>query len=261
MPWFKTKTAVTVAAVLLLAGAGLAAKRVFWPVTDSIFQLDSRKLEKAPAGIVLVRPTHFSDSAKSGVMVGGFKPGEAAQRLRVIGRNVPLTEVLQAAYACNPARIVLPSDSPTDTYDFLVTTSKNPQERLQAEIKKKLGYVAHREMRDTEVLQLVISMPGAPGLQPSGTDHGGMDYNNGKIRYRHQTIAALAAYLEAMLKQPVRDKTGLSGFYDYSVDWNLHIRTGTPNRDDFAKSLQNMGLALKTGRETLEMLVVERVNN
>lgn len=163
------------------------------------------------------------------------------------------------AYGCDSSRIVLPIDATKDGFDFLVTADK-PRERLQSALKKKLGYIAHRETRDVEVLQLVVKVPNAPGLKPGTVEPGRVDHNNGRLYHKYQPIAALVRYLEQMLKQPVRDKTGLTGFYDYSVDWNLHIRTGTPTQGDFAKSLQAMGLALVPGRDQLDMLMVEQAS-
>jgi uncharacterized protein (TIGR03435 family) len=259
MSWFKTKTAVTIGLVLLVAGAGLVAKRIFWPVDDSVFVLDSRRLEKAPSGVVLLRPTHFPNSRVSGMFTRGFSPKPGKRAMRMIGRNVSLAAVIQMAYRCNSSRIVLPPNPPKDNFDFLVTVSDKPEERLQTAIKKKLGYVARWETRETDVLLLKVQTPNAPGLKRStkeGSEEDGR-YNNGKLSFKHQPLSGLTGFLEYMLKQPVLDKTGLTDFYDYSVDWNQHIRTGTLNRNDFNKSLRDMGLALVSGSESLEMLVVE----
>jgi uncharacterized protein (TIGR03435 family) len=258
--WTKTKTIVTVC-ILVLAGVVVLVKHFYFPsVDEQFFQLDSRRLERAPANILIVRRTHFPTSRRSGAFLMNLGPSSrvyTAGDIRLVGRNASLLDLIAAAFECQASRVVLPSPPDTNRYDCLVTVKKQPAERLQAAIKRKLGYTARWQDHDTEVLQLKVRTPNAPGLRVSTADRGNINFRTNRLYFTRMPVGQMCGFLENILKQPVQDKTGLTESYDFSISWTWRSGTTGPDENEVKKAVSELGLALVSETETMQMLVVE----
>lgn len=253
----RTTTIILAAAAVILIAAGIAVKMIFFPsVGDEFFQLNQAKLRQAPAGVVILRPTHFAKGRNSGVINTYI---QATGKRRLLGHNVTFKQLMAAAYGKEPALVALPADAPKGNYDFLVTTSDNVEGRLQAAIKKKLGYTAQMEMHDADVLALKVLDPSSSGLKASGPDEkAGQNMKDGRIYLTHQTMANIVNPVKMFLKTPVVDKTGLTGFYNFSVAMTGKLQSGNLNQDDIEKILNEWGLGLVADTASMEMLVVKK---
>jgi uncharacterized protein (TIGR03435 family) len=260
MVWTRTKTAVTVGvAVVALSAAFPVWKTCFPPVNDLVFRMDYNGLERAPDNILILRPTHFADSLRHGnvYFARNFKMGEPV--MRMMGRKVSFEQVIATAYSCASNRIILPLDEPKGAYDFLVTLPKKQNERLQAAIKKKLGFAASWEPRETEVLSLKIKTPNAPALRPSASgQRTRISIQNGKLQATHVSFVYLSNLLENALKQSVLDKTDQTNYYNFSVDFDWHGSGDAPDREAVDKVLNTIGLELQANTASIPMLVVKK---
>ncbi|HUC86587.1 MAG TPA: TIGR03435 family protein [Candidatus Acidoferrales bacterium] len=257
----KSKLAAGALALALIAAA-VAVKMVFYPsVKDEYFTLNQRSLRDVPFGLVVLRPTHFPKSARTGVMWGSEpRPGKPVRR--VMGRNVSLQELFATAYGKNADRVLLPPDAPKTNFDFLVTAAGDQQQRLQTAIRRRLGLVAKTEMREAEVLALTVNDPNLPRLTVSDAKAGQkVDFNNGKLQFTHIGIQDLMRGLEQVLKVPVVDKTSLTNYYDFSVAWGPQMQRQLQNDATATaavkKILDDLGLALESDHDQTEMLVVK----
>src|ERR1017187_4553754 len=168
MAWTKTKTVVAALALLAAVAVAIVVKWGFSPaVKDSYFQLNYQHFQAVPKNLLVVRPTHFTNGTGSFTASTSLRAGQNV--MRMMGRNVPLEQVMAAAYGCNPSRIVPPLLKPKGNFDYLVTVPNRQQERFQAAVKKKLGFIAHWEDRDTDVLLLETRMPDPPALDRKST--------------------------------------------------------------------------------------------
>jgi uncharacterized protein (TIGR03435 family) len=258
-----TNTQLKVAgSVVLLLAVAFAVKMIWFPsVAETFFQLNYQDLEKAPAHVLILRPTHFANSLRSGCMAvpsrsksGRYDPNQ----MRMVGRDVSFKEVIAMAYQCPVSSVVLPLFAPTNRYDFLVTVPGKPVERFRTAVKHKLGYTAHWEERDVNVLVLKVQNPNSPGLQPSSAGPGNVTYKYGKLYFQHASLQQIVGMIENQLKQPVRDKTGLTGFYNFALVTQGPGRN-RPTDEAFKKSLAEMGLTLDSDSESMQMMVVEEV--
>jgi len=267
MAWTKKKSNVlTGAAVVALIATAVAVKLAFFPsLKDACFTMDYRGLQQAPAGLVVVRPTHFAFLPHSGIRLIG-SPRDGGKSRWMMGRNVPLREVMAVAYGENPSRVVLPPDASKGNFDFLVTVDGDPQPRWHAVIHRKLGYVAQKEKRDTDVLALKIVDARLPGLTVSGADEKvDVDFNDVKLRVRHLPLMVVADEgLGRFLNTPVVDKTGLTNVYNYALAWNVQVKRQLENettaRAAADKMLHDLGLGLEPDTAPLEMLVVKKAD-
>jgi uncharacterized protein (TIGR03435 family) len=259
----KTKTIVVVSVLAVaLIGAAVAVKMIFFPsVNDRFFQVrNPRALQQAPPGLAIVRPTHFPKPPTNGITYANVKGARW-----MAGRNVTLQQLIATAYSYNPGRVALPPSAPKRNYDFLVTVPKDPEARLRSTIRRKLGYVAQPEARDTPVLALKVEDPSLPGLKvsPAGERENG-DVRNGRLYFTHMRLAMVTDGLENMLKVPVVDETGLTNFYNFSLAWDAQtarqIQNGTLDHETGRRILAEWGLGLEPDMASVEMLVVKKAN-
>lgn len=253
---------VTVGGAILIAiAAAMVVKPHYFPaVKEAYFKPDFDNLRQVPAGIVAVRPTHTAHSIGDPIrnMI------EGGSLMRAVGRDMTLRNLIAEAYDCNPGRVALPADAPKGGFDFLVTVPTKTREHLQSAIRDKLGYVAHRETRDTDVLKLKVENTNLPGLtvSPDGEEES-IQYKNGKLYFKHKTLKLLLEGLENGLALPVLDETGLIGRYNFSIIWSeaaqQKMQTGAFDLDGVKKVLKELGLELEPDTVSMDMFVVEKV--
>jgi uncharacterized protein (TIGR03435 family) len=245
---------------LMLVAAAVAVKMIFFPpVDDKFFQVrNSAVLQHAPPGLVIVRPTHFPKPPTNGMTSASVKGA-----LWMVGRNMAFQNLMAVAYGTDLGHIVLPPNPPQGNFDFLVTVSNDPEARLQAAIKKKLGYTAQKETRDTDVFALKVADPNSPGLKVSTATQQDISPKDGRMFLTHLQMTTLANLLGGVLKVPVVDKTALTNFYDFSLVWDpptqQKIEGGTLDKETGGKILAEWGLGLEPDTASIEMLVVKKV--
>jgi len=248
---------------LAVVASAVAVKIIFFPsVSDKYFQMNPSQLRQVPAGLVVVRPTHFAGSAKQS-SPGGIMRTSVKNTTWMVGRNISLQELIATAYQYSPGRIALPPDAPKVNFDFLVTVPKDPEAHLQSAIRRKTGYLAQRETRDTDVLVLTVEDPNAPGLKVSTATRGDVAPRNNRLYFTHMRLNVVTDGLEQMLNLPVVDKTGLTDYYDFSLAWDRktqqQIQSGTLDKETGRKILAEWGLGLEPDTAAIEMLVVKKL--
>jgi uncharacterized protein (TIGR03435 family) len=245
MTWTKRKKAVVICAVILMLMALVLflEKKSSASVKDIYFVLDPR----TPPNLVVIRPPHFVMPDARGNYWRDFT-NDGKVTTYMSGRSVTLKEMIAAAYGYDEPRIVCPPDAPSNQFDYLVTVPDKEKEQLQAAIKSQLGYIAHEEKRDTDVLALKVESPDLPGLQISTSTV--RNYRAGKLT--HFKIGVVIWSLQNRLQEPVVDETGLTNFYDFN--WNFGVR----DKPTIDKHLASLGLGLEPKTKSLNVLVVEK---
>lgn len=248
------------AAVLLLA---VVAKWQFFPgVKEDYFAMNQRNLGEVPFGLVVVRATHFPHTAHKGIIDSSAqRHGQRCWRL--MGRDVSLPELIGLAYDQPSSRVVLPAEAPATNFDFLVTTASDQQQRLQAAIREKLGLVATKEVRERPVLALKVQDPALPALTPSDAgSQRAAHFEQGRLHFTKFQVIELARGLEHATTLPIVDATGLTNYYDFSVEWGAarqkkldDAAAGTATVNEILNAL---GLKLEPDQIATEMLVVKK---
>ena len=200
----------------------------------------------------IVRPTHFKKPTYDDITGAPMSIGTDS---RAIGRNNGLEEMIEYAYNFHDqGRIILPAGRlPQGRFDFLVTMP-GALDKFQAEIKKRFGYQAHREIQDADALLLTVRNPNAPGLKAGDRPSD----RKWIINWPGMSTWNLAKQLEYFTSTPVIDQTGLTGTYNVQMDW-------LPGSSDAAKEklkqavFEQMGLELIPTNMPIEFLVVEKV--
>ncbi len=258
-----TKTKVAAAVIIGLI-AGVIVKLVFFPaVKDDYFALNERSLQRAPPGLAVLRPTRFPYLQTKGCLFIP-SPHRGDHGRWMMGRNLPLRDVIAAAYGADRSAIVLPPEAPAGNFDFLITVADHQDQKLQAAIHQKLRLSASEESRATPVLAVKVLDTSLPGLTVSDTsEKPEVEDKDVTINFRHVPLAAVANGLGQLLTLPVVDETGLTNFYDLSMPWDMQMRRRMQNDETAAAAVDQIlgrwGLGLRADTASLKMLVVKVV--
>jgi uncharacterized protein (TIGR03435 family) len=282
MAWTKLKVA-TVVGVAALVGVGTATVTVHavshyraqareaaaWAaigqlvdvVTDARKSLSPSDIQhvQSLSNVVSIRRTQFASQIDDGLL-------QNAEANILLGIAMPAGGLLGHAYGVSRTRLVNPEALPPGKYDFVVNLPNKRMEALQTAIKKEFGLVGRHEMRETNVLTLTKVTTNVPGLKPgtkrdSKTERyfGTGIQSNGRVKYRNRKIGDIALLLEHHLGIPVVNETDLAGLYNFELEADSDVQT--PDLQAVNQSLlDQLGLQLSPATQTVEMLVVKRVN-
>jgi uncharacterized protein (TIGR03435 family) len=197
---------------------------------------------------------------------------------------------------------VIPEGSPSYTADqFRAHNAPKLQRMLQSMLEDRFKLMAHREMKEVQVYVLTVAKGGpkflekpvnpnpvsARGAGIGGTLNVGLQAwkegdnpcctftFNGTIWAQKQSMADLAGTLKGVLGQPVLDRTGLTGAFNYylsfqsdgppadslarDIEKDFGFRFSPGTRSIFVAIEQGFGLHLEATKEKLDVLVIDRV--
>jgi bla regulator protein BlaR1 len=150
---------------------------------------------------------------------------------------------------------------------------------VQALVVERFGLVFHRETKDLPIYALVVAKNG-PKLAASepGTQNS-MMMGRGKLEGKNMNLSALAKILTNPLGRTVVDRTGLTGDYNFTVEWTPDVNEaivpkGAPKgmpaeapKDTilppdgpslFTALQEQLGLKLESRKGPVEMFVIDR---
>jgi uncharacterized protein (TIGR03435 family) len=260
MLWAKVKPSILAALFLFLA-TGIAigvVEKIRSARIENVFRrMDVQSLENAPAVLVL-RPTRYPAPNDRGTQFG----------TRIVAQNTGLSFLFSIAYDYEWwRRVVLPENAPTEKHDLLLTLPDNPKEALREEIKRRLGLVAHRETRLTDGFALELDSTTDVRLKISDGANSTVIYPDSKtgfvrtLELKNGSVSSLTRILGNYLGVPVFDRTGLKSNYDVKLEWNA-LTSEISREEAIRQSLTTqLGLKLVPIRESVEVLVVEKLRH
>jgi uncharacterized protein (TIGR03435 family) len=227
--------------------------------------------------------------------VATIKPGDPNSRGRVArmqsahqwsARNYTVRFMVAAAYNLPPRAI---SGGPdwidSDPYDILATTPGENRPGLDEQmlmlrnlLTERFQLKFHREQRELPVYTLSALKTG-PKLNDSAAPEDAQPalvntvFPGEKILLpaRNATMSQFASMMQrAVLDRPVLDKTGLSGRYDFDLEWTPddtqfggNLPPVSPENarkpDLFAALQQQLGLRLESARAPVDAIVIDSV--
>jgi uncharacterized protein (TIGR03435 family) len=207
--------------------------------------------------------------------------------------NLPIKAIIQIAYGFDAPVVGAPdwvsntfytiqarSDEAADARLALLTSNEVRLEKRNAVrvlLAERFGLKTHLETRNSSVYNLVVDKggvkmqvvppppPPADGAAPPpppltdvqahGSQHG-LEFvaSNASMR-------AITGVLSAMVEAPVVDKTGLTGAYNYTLqfgrDWSEHDPDSWPSI--FTAVQEQLGLKLEAVHESVPNLVIDNI--
>jgi len=212
------------------------------------------------------------------------------QSSRFEATNLPIKALLQIAYGFDAPVVGAPDWVGNTFYDVKARSGEEADARLakltyneirlekrnaiRVLLAERFGLKTHLETRDTAVYNLFVAKggaklqvtprppdgetPAAPpvaDIQAHGSQHG-LEFVGTNAPMR-----AITGPLSSMVEAPVIDKTGLTGIYNYTLqfgrDWSANDPDGWPSI--FTAVQEQLGLKLESAHEPLPNLVVDHI--
>jgi uncharacterized protein (TIGR03435 family) len=145
---------------------------------------------------------------------------------------------------------------------------------LQPILAERFNLKSHYEMRVLPVYELVVAKSGPriteiqPALGPNGMKDGGArQMGRGQIKSMGQPMKPLVYALTTELGLVVIDKTGLTGYYNFTLRWTPDETTSAPGdsaQDSSAPSIftalhEQLGLKLLPAKAPVQVLVIDHL--
>ncbi len=202
---------------------------------------------------------------------------------RFVAKYYTLKLLVAAAYDLSPKVISGgPAWIDSDHYDILALTpgeSKPPRDLQKAMprtlLSDRFKLAFHREARTLSIYELDVAKSGAK-LKPSTAPESDpaalistVFPDHIHLPARNATMGEFVSVLQrAVLDRPVVDRTGLTGKYDFDLDWSPDetqfggqvpvAGTDAPSAPFFIAIEQQLGLHIEATRGSVEALVIDR---
>jgi uncharacterized protein (TIGR03435 family) len=244
---------------------------------------------------------------------GGMMVGMRETPDGLVATNVPLLWLVQSAYGVDRPQISgAPSWLNSDRYDVdarmdssvvdalekLSVDERKAARRkmLQALLADRMELVVHHDSKEVQIFSLVIakngpklqeSKPAAALAEGTGGSAGGrgsglgmsMGSEEGMMTatFHDTPISYVASWLQANLRTPVLDKTGLTGIYGFKLKWMPErnrsavpssdapngqpaVATSDPIGPTLLDAIQDqLGLKLESGKGPVEIIVIDHI--
>jgi uncharacterized protein (TIGR03435 family) len=233
---------------------------------------------------------------------GGRRGGPGTPDPGQITWNMPTLRVLlTTAYDVKNYQLIGPAWLDTEHYDIVAkvpvgATKEQVNVMFQNLLKERFGVVVHHESKEFQVDELVLAKGGSklkettldpnappaveagpPKLDKNGspemsgpgmmmTVDAGSNGPVGHMVAKAQPMSVLATMLGNQLSHPVLDKTGLTGKYDFTVEFTPNLPGAAAAAGDasdpgssLAAAIQRqLGLGLSPGKAKLDVVVVDK---
>ena len=163
-------------------------------------------------------------------------------------------------------------DGTTESMDQRKARFQRVNERLRSLLADRFGLVVHREARNQPVYPLTIAKDGSKLVHapaPDGPPR--KEEGRGHSQGLAVPIEMLVATLSNATHLTVVDKTGLTGRFDYTLNWDPALQKLSANPDDpppdsvgptiFTAVREQLGLRLESGKAPVDVVVVDHVDH
>lgn len=135
---------------------------------------------------------------------------------------------------------------------------------MQTVFAERYGMRAHTETREMPAYALVIAKKGSKLKGPSSTTSGISQFGGsaGEVRWVNSPLTDLKFLLAKETGRPVVDNTGLTGRYDFTLEYTPvdHAATDESGKPSIFTALEEqLGLKLVPTKQPVEVLVVDSI--
>ena len=134
---------------------------------------------------------------------------------------------------------------------------------LQTVLADRFHLKIHRETKDLPAYALTVGKNG-PKMKESAADakfSAGQELGPlARMTDRKTTMTQFAGFLSVYADRPIVDKTGLTGFYDFTLEWSLNDAQDSAAPSIFTAVQEQLGLKLESSRAPVEVLVIDHAD-
>ena len=136
------------------------------------------------------------------------------------------------------------------------------RESLQALLADRFHLVVHSEDKEQTIYALTVAKNGPKLREPAPDEQSLIRGGRGGITGTNTGMAMLILNLSNQLGRSVVDHTGLTGKYDFKLEWS--VDNASPTDQDRGPTLftalqEQLGLRLDTQKGTVNMLILDHV--
>lgn len=211
-----------------------------------------------------------------GASFGSFPGG------RWVMTNAPIRGLILTAFPTETGELIgAPAWIETDRYDVNAKAEGDPPREttrlmLQSLLRDRFAFRARYEEHERDVYFLTVARPGAVKLKPTSLDCAameklperprapsgaplcGMSVGGTRFEAHGMSLAPLVTNLRSRVGRVVIDRTGLTGQYDFVLEFAVRPED-TDRPSVFAAVEEQLGLKLEPGRAPLRVLVIEHI--
>jgi uncharacterized protein (TIGR03435 family) len=167
------------------------------------------------------------------------------------------------------------SDAAVDAQMAKLTDAQSRLEKqhmIKVLLAERFNFKFHMETKESSVFALSVAKGGLK-LQPVKFDPDHPPVNNNEVQGRggaqglelsssSYSITAMSAMLSTQLEAPVVDRTGLTGFYSFTLQIGRDWSAGNPQSwpDLFTAVQEQMGLKLERTRLAVPVLIIDHID-
>jgi uncharacterized protein (TIGR03435 family) len=182
---------------------------------------------------------------------------------RLTYTNITVRGLIREAYGL---KVYGPDALSADRYDVIAKVSPDASKgqrmlMLQALLAERFQLVVHRETKELPIYTLVVGKDG-PKLRAVEDDGSAPEAGSGgghQIKAHHISMKLLAATLQGWIGDTVVDATGLTGLYDFNLDFNVDESTSSEGPTVFEAVQRQLGLKLEARKGPVEVIVIDHV--
>ena len=228
-----------------------------------LFQASTPAQEPRQFDVAVIRPSlpNVVDSSLQ-TFAGG--------RIKI--SNEPVKLLIRIGYGLQNSEIAGgPAWLESDRYDIEAKTGSPEKPKIsqvgplvQNLLADRFHLKFHREKREQTVYALIVAK-GGPKLKPSGEgETPGVINNDGKGLSQSfataTSIDMLAKYVGNRLHQIVIDRTGLTGTYDFKLEWAPDELPDSQSPSLTTALREQLGLRLETQKAPVDVLVIDNID-
>ena len=187
--------------------------------------------------------------------------------------NVTVRALIRKAYGLRiyPPSVGGSDPLSTDRYDVIAkapggASGEQTKQMLQTLLEDRFNLKVHRETKELPVYALVVGKNG-PEFHEVQDDGTGAEITGGDeshpIKAHHVSMKLLAATLQGYVGDPVLDMTGLTGMYDFSLEFTSDeslAANAAPGPSIFTAVQEQLGLKLEARKGPVEVVVIDHVD-
>jgi uncharacterized protein (TIGR03435 family) len=188
-------------------------------------------------------------------------------------QDVMVSTCIKLAYHVQDSQIIGPAWTRTERMD-ITAKSDGPadedamKQMLQALLADRFYLSFHREQREMKAIVFTV-VPNGPKLHPAAAPDAKpfrQNSANGTVA-TSMPIREFIDFLSGPLEMPAVDHTGLTGKYDFAIDFTPYLpdaKNMSPDRPDMTAILKaalhdELGLNMDAAKTQVEVLVIDRV--
>jgi len=213
--------------------------------------------------VASIRPDQSEDRGSSSQ---NMTPGG-----RLVERNVSPKMLIVSAFGVAGFQIQGgPGWMDTDRYDIQAKADTPGQlsvdelkEPLQNLLADRFALKYHRETKELSEYSLVVAKTGPKLTLNTGDDHGSTEVHRQSghvtIAVRKTSMVHCAMILAGQLGRTVVDNTGLTGEYDFTLEWSPEPTPDSSDPSIIAALQEQLGLKLESTKGPVEVIVIDHL--